>query len=76
MASDGYSLGKAHWGGGRQGGSSEEAASGKSFLRGKPDLGLEGCVGALCEKKRGKLLECGEKSQKSTLDVWGWMEIE
>ena len=46
MASDGYSLGEAHWGGGRQGGSSEEAASGKSFLRGKPDPGLEGCVGA------------------------------
>ena len=44
MASDGYSLGKAHWGGGRQGGSSEEAASGKSFLRGKPDPGLEGYV--------------------------------
>ena len=24
----------------------------------------------------GKLLECGEKSEKSTLDVWGWIEIK
>ena len=45
MACDGYSLGKEHWGSGRQGGSSEQAASGKSFLRGKPNLGLEGCIG-------------------------------
>ena len=45
MACDGYSLGKEHSGSGRQGGSSEEAASGKSFLRGKPNLGLEGCIG-------------------------------
>lgn len=38
-------------------------------------LSFEGCAGVLCEK-RGKLLGCGEKSEKSTLDVWGWMEIK
>lgn len=42
---DRYSFGKEHWENLRQGGSSEEAASEKSFLREKPNLGLEGCVG-------------------------------